>query len=312
MSAPGSGKILLIRGGAIGDFVLTLPALRLIRESLPTAHIEVLGYRPMIDLAVLSGYADSVRSIEYAAMAGFFSQGSKLDEGLVDYFAGFSVVISYLFDPDGFFKGNLERAGVETFIECPYKIDEAGEHAALQLARPLENLALFVEDGVAVIPGEETERSLVAWHPGSGSPAKNWDLDKWLKVFNQLGIEELVLVSGEAEEGRIGEIEALVRAAGIGFRSAGCLGFEELITLLRQVKLFFGHDSGVSHLAAACGTPCALVFGPTDPNIWAPQSELVSVVRAPEGNLGKLDVEDVIELVRSGRLLSETWSKSGK
>ena len=69
--------MLVIRGGAIGDFVLTLPALRLIRESLPTAHVEVLGYRPMIDLALMAGYADAVRSIEYSAMAGFFAPGSK-------------------------------------------------------------------------------------------------------------------------------------------------------------------------------------------------------------------------------------------
>ena len=127
----------MIRGGAIGDFVLTLPALRLIRETLPEAHVEVLGYRPMIDLAQIAGYADEIRSIDYAPMAGFFAPGSKLDAELQEYFASFSVVVSYLFDPDGYFRGNLERAGVETIVQCPYKIDEDGESAARQLAAPL-------------------------------------------------------------------------------------------------------------------------------------------------------------------------------
>jgi ADP-heptose:LPS heptosyltransferase len=47
--------------------------------------------------------------------------------------------------------------------------------------------------------------------------------------------------------------------------------------------LFLGHDSGVSHLAAAVGTPCVLLFGPTDPAMWAPPGEYVRVIhRGPE------------------------------
>ena len=302
MARSGSGKILVIRGGAIGDFVLTLPALRLIRESLPEAHIEVLGYRPMIDLAQIAGYADAVRSIEYSAMAGFFAPGSKLDAELEAYFASFSVVVSYLFDPDGYFHSNLIRAGVETLIPCPYKIDENGGHAARQLAAPLESLALYLEDTAPVIAGEN-DGVVVAWHPGSGSPKKNWGAEKWIGVFEQLGVNQLLLVTGEAEEERLGELETMLRAAGIGFESARALDFQQLVERLRGVRLLFGHDSGVSHLAAACGVPCVLIFGPTDPEVWAPQNEGVTVVRAPGGDLAKLEVRDVAGLVESGGLL---------
>ena len=257
----------------------------------------------MIDLALMAGYADAARSIEYSAMAGFFAPGSNLDPDLEAYFSSFSVVISYLFDPDDFFVGNLERAGVETVVRCPYKIDESGEHASRQLAAPLEELAMWLDDAAAVIPGAELHRDLVAWHPGSGSPKKNWSPEKWADVFVKLGIDELLLISGEAEEERMAEIESALESRGVRFTSARGVGFEDLCTQLRRVRVFFGHDSGIAHLAAACGAPCVLVFGPTDPDVWAPANEGVLVVRAPDGELERLEVEDVVALVETRGLL---------
>ena len=295
---------MVIRGGAIGDFILTLPSLRLIRETLPTAHVEVLGYRPMIDLALMAGCADSVRTIEYSAMAGFFAPGSKLDERLQDYFASFSVVVSYLYDPNGYFHGNLERAGVKTIVRCPYVIDESGDHAARQLAAPLEGLAMYLEEAAAVIPGaSRRDAGMVAWHPGSGSPMKNWAPDRWVDVFVELGVEQLTLITGEAEEERLAEIEAALAARNVRATRIHGSGFDGLVDLLRKAKVFFGHDSGISHLAAACGAPCVLVFGPTNPDVWAPLNPGVAVARAPGGDLSQLESREVAELVEARGLL---------
>ena len=57
-------RILVIRGGAIGDFVLTLPAIKLLRDRFPDAHIEILGRKHIIALAEKRFYADATRSIE--------------------------------------------------------------------------------------------------------------------------------------------------------------------------------------------------------------------------------------------------------
>ena len=143
MTASFQPKILVIRGGAIGDFLLTLPALGLLREAFPHARLEVLGYEHIVSLAVSGGYADAARSIEYAPMARFFNPKAELDPELSAYFAGFQQIISYLYDPDGFFSGNLRRAGVKHLIEVSHKVDPEGDHASRQLARPLERLALY-------------------------------------------------------------------------------------------------------------------------------------------------------------------------
>jgi heptosyltransferase-2 len=56
---------------------------------------------------------------------------------------------------------------------------------------------------------------------------------------------------------------------------------------------FIGHDSGISHIAAAAGARCLLLFGWTDPAIWAPANQNVTVLRAPEGKLPLLEVDTV-------------------
>ena len=90
------GRILVIRGGAIGDFILTLPAITALRNQFPSTHLEVLGYPHIVQLAQAGGLVDRVQSIEAHALAGFFARGGALDETLADYFSEFDIIISYL------------------------------------------------------------------------------------------------------------------------------------------------------------------------------------------------------------------------
>jgi ADP-heptose:LPS heptosyltransferase len=55
----------------------------------------------------------------------------------------------------------------------------------------------------------------------------------------------------------------------------------ELARWLAQARLFVGNDSGITHLAAAVGTPVLALFGPTDPAVWAPRGPHVQVGRTP-------------------------------
>ena len=278
-------RILVIRGGALGDFILTLPALRLLREAFPAAHLEVLGYRHIVALAEMSGYADGARSIEYGAFASFFCRDGELPPELVDYFGSFQQVVSYLFDPDEIFATNLRRAGVRNFVAGPAKLT-AQEHAARQLARPLEQLALYLENPAAVImpPGRaEIDAEKLALHPGSGSETKNWPVERFVSVAKWwLAPNEkrrILLVGGEADDARMAALsDALPRAR---LELAQSVPLPELAARLRDCGVFLGHDSGISHLAAAVGTPALLLFGPTDPAIWAPANPPVRVLRAP-------------------------------
>jgi len=72
------------------------------------------------------------------------------------------------------------------------------------------------------------------------------------------------------------------------------------LAALLEGKTFVGHDSGVSHIAAAVNASCLLLFGRTDPAIWAPAGANVTVLRAPEGEMASLEVNEVYELMRIG------------
>ena len=63
------------------------------------------------------------------------------------------------------------------------------------------------------------------------------------------------------------------------------------------LNLFIGHDSGISHIAAAAGARCLLLFGWTDPAIWAPANEKVRVLRAPGGKMERLEIATVLSKV---------------
>lgn len=305
-------RILVIRGGAIGDFLLTLPAIRLLRENFPAAHLEILGYRHIIALADGRFYADATRSIEYSAMAGFFIPRSELAPDLTEYFASFQQVVSYLFDPDGFFEANLRRAGVKNLLPAYAKIDDS-EHAARQLARPLQSLALYLEDHATTVHPSAEDRAfaddflganntpLIALHPGSGSPRKNWPLESWIALGNWLLVRNphprLLLIGGEADYAQLDALSAAWGEASV--LVARDLPLPHLAALLARCRLFLGHDSGVSHLAAAAGAPCLLLFGPTDPAVWAPANPHVSTLVAPAFDLAALPLERVqMEITR--------------
>jgi heptosyltransferase III len=301
-------RILVIRGGAIGDFILTLPALKALRDARPQAHMEILGYKHIGVLAENRFYAQAVRSIEYGPLARFFARNSELPAELADYFASFDLVISYLYDPDRIFEGNLHRSGVENLITGPARIVENAGHAARQLARPIEqqgikvvNLAErifpsiedreFAREFLASVP-----QPIVAMHPGSGSDQKNWPLENWISLFSPgsrfADLERLLVISGEADKAQTDQLEREWKNRDVRF--ARNLPLPRLAAVLER-SIFIGHDSGISHLAAAVGANCILLFGPTDPDIWAPKNENVRVLRPPSGKLSDLETRSVEE-----------------
>ena len=134
----------------------------------------------------------------------------------------------------------------------------------------------------------------IALHPGSGSPKKNWPLAHWAAVCEWLRQEfraELIIVAGEAESVEVGALARygrLVRSAPL----------RDLVAQFSGCWLFLGHDSGVSHLAAACGVPGVLLFGPTDPTMWAPPWPQVRVIkRGPD--FASISIDEVKNAVAS-------------
>jgi heptosyltransferase III len=309
-------RILVIRGGAIGDFILTLPAIAALRQQFPQAHLEVLGYPHIVQLAQAGGLVDQVSAIEARALAGFFARNGALAEELVDYFSEFDLIISYLYDPDEIFRTNVARCSPAQFIACPHRPNEREPiPAAWVYLKPLEQLAIFdanavprlrigsraeniasdrpqsASDQPAAEPGRRPVR--LALHPGSGSERKNWPEERWAELLQKLinfTPLEMLIVGGEAEGERLQRLAAALSPARV--RVAQSLPLTELARSLSRCQGFVGHDSGISHLAAALGLPSLILWGATNEIVWKPGGDKVVLLRDARG-LEHLPVETV-------------------
>jgi heptosyltransferase-3 len=296
------GKILVIRGGAIGDFILTLPALAALRKQFPQTHLEVLGYPHVASLAQLAGVADAVRSIEARATAGFFARRGLLDAALGEYFASFSIILSYLYDPDGIFRDNVARVSKAQFIHGPHRPKETEpEHATEVFLKPLQRLAIFdAEPSPRLrleIKSQAGAAPLLAVHPGSGSETKNWPEVRWAELLKRIAAETdwtVLLVGGEAEGERLQRLSSLIPIERL--QVALHQPLPELAGRLARGRAFLGHDSGITHLAAAVGLPGVALWGETNAGIWRPRSEVFELLRAEQG-LARLEVERVFQAV---------------
>jgi heptosyltransferase-3 len=297
------GKILVIRGGAIGDFILTLPAIAALRQQFPEAHLEVLGYPHIVQLALAGGLVDRVQSIEARALANFFARNGELSEDLRDYFSEFNIIVSYLYDPDEIFQTNVARCTRGQFIVGPHRPDETNKtHATEVYLKPLERLAIFGADAVprlALSQQPSTSNHPLALHPGSGSERKNWPEEKWAELIEHLlnaTSANLLLIGGEAEGERLQKLAAALPPTRCVV--ARNVPLAQLAVRLRSCVGFVGHDSGITHLAAAVGLPCVVLWADTREEIWRPQGERVYIVREHSG-LHNLGVDRVVsEMIR--------------
>ena len=307
------GKILVIRGGAIGDFILTLPVLTALRRQFPLAPLEVLGYPHIVQLALAGGLADQVRSIEARALAGFFAARSPLDQDLANYFGSFSLILSYLYDPDTIFRVNVARCSKAQFIVGPHRpSDTLDLHATEVFLQPLERLAIFSADPIprlrldsrraSTMPLADTHphdapggTPCLALHPGSGSERKNWPEEKWAEFLRGLAVAtdlKFLLVGGEAEGDRLNRLSAALPKDRT--QRAQNLPLLELAVRLQQCRAFVGHDSGISHLAAALGLDGLILWGNTNCSVWGPRSERMGILRT-DGRLDRLPAKQVME-----------------
>ena len=228
--------------------------------------------------------------------------------------------MSFLFDPDRIFQENVARCSKAQFVVGPYRPDERRDvHATEVFLEPLVRLAIFEADPTPKLkilkepnekllhpddvahdssPGHPNESSWLALHPGSGSERKNWPEPKWRALLDRLIAEtpfRLLLIGGEAEGDRLNRLAEIIPPG--RFKLARSLPLPQLALLLQQCQAYLGHDSGISHLAAATGLPGVVLWGHTRAEIWRPRSDSVRLVTSDSG-LDALSVEDVFSALR--------------
>ena len=291
------GAILVIRGGAMGDFIVTMPVLAALRERFPETRLELVAYPGPASLAVASGQAHAFRSIESRGLAGYFARHGALDPDWAAYFSGFNIIFSFLYDPDGFFQQNVVSVTKAQFIAGPHRPDETKFlHVTEQFLEPLQRLAIFEPDPVPRLwLGSHLDPSTpeLALHPGSSSESKNWPEKNWAALLTDLVDTtdlRFFLFGGEAEGERLSRLAPQIPSERREVWNGRPLA--ELAVRLNRASAFVGHDTGPGHLAAALGLPGLTLWGTTNDLVWRPRSERFKLLKPP-GGLATLSVAEV-------------------
>lgn len=247
---------LIIRPGALGDFVLALPAM----EALRAGYTEVWTTSANVPLA---GFADRAKSIANTGLDALMPTANAMRE-----LATFDEIVSWYGAGRAEFREALAGLPVRFLAALP---SEESMHATDFFLRQVGAPA----GGVPRLGVGERERQGLLIHPYSGSAKKNWPLEKFERVAAELGELAVTWVVGPEER----VPESVVREGGRWVRP-GDRG--ELAEVLAGGAAYLGNDSGVSHVAAAVGTPTVVLFGPTNPAVWAPRGERVTVLSQEE------------------------------
>ncbi|MDP2991183.1 MAG: glycosyltransferase family 9 protein [Kiritimatiellota bacterium] len=284
-------RILILRGGALGDFILILPAIRALRRHWPLATIELIGHPGMAELAVAAGLVNRVRSLDTAGMAKWFVPCRVWPERERADIASFDLILSYLSDADGVVQANLRAAGAKRVIACS-PVVTAG-HAANHFLRPVTDLGISMPvSDKPLLPWPEALRvqgrhwlkglglanDVISLHPGSGSSRKNWPVEQFAllagRVRRSMSAQPLFIL-GEADAAAARALPRLAPAVPVLTNRT----LKEVASVLAVSRGYVGNDSGITHLAAALGVPVVALFGPTDAAVWGPRGANVVILR---------------------------------
>jgi len=303
-------RIFVMRGGAVGDFILTLPVFQALREKWPESEITLASYPRIRRLILESGLVDRFESLDSPLFATLFAKDAASSGQLNGAFRDYDIVLSYLHDKDGIVAANLAAAGAGHTI-CASPIVTTG-HAADVLFKPLSGLG--ITHSSPAIPSLRLKPSVMAQgaktaaalgarvlmiHPGSGSASKNWPVERYGELSRQVRASTNltpVFHFGEADDA---ERQYLAREVP-NTRSLSGLNLADLAAILGHCAGYIGNDSGISHLAAAVGIPTVALFGPTSPAIWGQRGPKVLIIRAtpqPGGDMRAISVSNALEAI---------------
>lgn len=270
---------LLIRSGAIGDFILSLPALECLRAD----YTEVWAASQNVSMA---RFADRARPIAATGLDLLGLPDVDPPPALLKALAGFDDIVSWYGTNRPEFRAEVARLGLPVRFFPPLPETGAGVHAADFYLEQARTIACYAGGAVPCLPCPRRDSGCVVIHPFSGSPAKNWPKERFQELARALNHSIPVRWCA-------GPSETLAEA--VRFEDV-----YELACWLATARLYIGNDSGITHLAAAVGTPVVALFGPTDPAVWAPRGAQVRIVgtSVPGMPMDRIPVATVLDAAR--------------
>jgi len=321
----GIRKILVIRQhDQLGDFLLSTPVFRALRQTLPWAYIALVAREQVAEVAFANRFLDEVLVFYKSGLRWTPGRIYRLWKGLR---RGYDLVIvlntvshSWTSDLLALLSGAPFVLGPShlVFPGCrrnfaynllaPYSPDR--KHQSQKNLEIVQFLGIHTSDlseHVTLSPKEVQEardfltnlgidsgEPLVGLHPGAGKLANRWPPEGFARVGDYCAVKyraQILLFFGQKERALAAAVQENMRHPAVEIPPQP---LRRLAAILSQLRLYVGNDTGTTHLAAAVGTPVVAIFGPTDSHQWKPWGDRVIAVQAQDGRCESIRPEEVI------------------
>lgn len=294
------GRTLVLHPGALGDVLLAVPAIRALRAAASGDPVILAAQARIGSLLTTLGIVDSAVDFDRVGLDALFADGAA-PERLESLLAG-AHVVSWFGAGEASFGRRLGALAASAVISSskPPPGTVVWQHllAATEPStdiHPISLTAELTEEGrrALIAAGWIEGRRLVMLHPGAGGVAKRWAADGFAAVATELGKAaglQIAVHDGPADHDAVAALRARLPAAPIALAEPA---LPTLAGALAHVALWIGCDSGVTHLAAAVGTPTLALFA-RENLAWRPWSQTARTRVVETARLLDADVEGVI------------------
>ena len=285
--------LLSIIPGAIGDFIVTLPAVAWLQSHLRPDRMELWVARGNLPLARSLGYVDSAEALQDTGIESYPPRQECLGR-----MRTFDRIISWWGSGNPEFVDRIRAIHPRAdFLRAPPR--ESGLHMIEFRRAQLDRIFgstpgfsttprihwtrdedLFAQRFWSARPGNPG----VAIHPGASGPRKRWPASHFAEVGRSLSRDpncRHLLLEGPLDGEAVKEVRTGLAKDSVRWETVSIENLSRLAAVLSRCRLYIGNDSGITHLAAALGIRTIALFLDTDPRVWAPRGPRVEFLRRP-------------------------------
>ena len=318
----------------IGDMLCSLTLYKALRKKHPDAHITLVASKTNYEIPFfdINPFVDRVLIFDKSSLKTILKfikdlRSRKYQIGIVPS----TIVLSRTSHIINFISGSKKRVGVKSIDG---KINESQKYLNVrsdfiwkdshQTQRNLDvakqiGCDLFLEEINSIkIDFNDSDldyakdfitkcfpdknKKVIAFHPGAGKEANVWDKKYFIKLIKKLYKQfgnYVLITSGWTDEKIVEPICAELSKENIEYKILHNAPVKKLGAVLSFVNLYITNDTGTMHIAGYSGAKIISLFGPTNPNEWAPKGKNQKYIKAHDNNINTISVDDVFELARS-------------
>jgi heptosyltransferase-3 len=285
---------LICHRGALGDFILTWPAIHCLRKILPDYLFKGIGRPEYMRLAINLRLLDSFINMDSSKLLDLFN-GKAIPQEICHP----SGAVLWLSSGQDIVNLITKYASLPVVSITPFPAKQM--HVAVYHCQSIQShFPVHIPKNLSdCFPPRIKKGNYALIHPGSGSPSKNYSPQFYLSLADELqhlGYKKTGFIGGPAEKTTIMNDDFTGRWV------EWPENVERLADLLADASLYIGNDSGTSHLAGILGVPTIVFYKTTDPKVWGVLGRKVAHIKA--GN-EKYALNKVIKL-----LSSEIWENT--